>query len=268
MRATAGKKKGKGTEAPANTEAPPEGFVEALRAAGVNPTDEAPWELLEGAAASEEDAGRLLRAYRAQLTEQTPAALRETLSRRAFRFAAECFGENAPEVADLLKQVLEVSPQTEWAFTHLAAALTTAARWAELLDVHDARLAATAEPARRRTLLGEAAHIAKDLAGDPGRAAGYLGELCLLDPADSETAAALERLLERQERWADLVQLWRRRLAALPPGPARELRRRIAVTVYEKLAEPQAALAELRQLLPADGEGRSAGGAAGTPAAR
>ena len=58
MRATAGRK-GKRNRGTGKHEATREGFVEALRAAGVNPTHQAPWELLEGAAASEEDAGRL-----------------------------------------------------------------------------------------------------------------------------------------------------------------------------------------------------------------
>ena len=254
MRATAGKRKAKVIEAAANDEAPPDGFREAVRQAAVNPGDESAWQTLEEAAAGEEDAARLLRHYRSQLVPETPAAVRDTIGRRAFRFAADCYGENAAEVGDLLQQLLAVAPDTSWAFAPLAAALTTSASWTELLALHDARLAANPDPSRRRSLLAEAAHIAKDLAGDQSRAADYLTELSLLDPGDVETAAALERLLERQERWADLVELWRRRAAALPAPQARELRRKIALAAYEKLADPLAALTDARQALPADGK--------------
>ena len=95
-------------------------------------------------------------------------------------------------------------PSADWAFEHLVVALTMTERWPELLDAHDARLAATRDPARRKELLDEAAHIAKDFVGDQARAIGYLDQLFRLRPSDVQVASSLERLLERQGRWADL----------------------------------------------------------------
>jgi tetratricopeptide (TPR) repeat protein len=258
MRMTSGKRKSKdaelgptsATKVETTSAAMSEGLAEALKAAGANPGDEDAWQRAEEATGSEEGAATLIQRYRGLLDADLPAPVREMLAQRAFRFAADCFGENAPAVTELLEQILAVLPQAEWAFGHLGAALTMNARWSELLDIHDKRLGATTDPARRRVLLGEAAHIAKDLAGDQVRAAGYLAQLFDLDPTDAQAAAALERLFERQERWADLADLWKRRLAILPAAAARDLRRRIAVTLYEKLGAADAALAEIRALLP------------------
>ena len=103
---------------------------------------------------------------------------------------------------------------------------------------------------RRADLLEEAARIAKDFAGDHARAVGYLEQLFHLRPADSQVASSLERLLERHERWADLVAARRLRLELLAGHEARELRLRVAITLHDKLGQPDAALAEVRALLP------------------
>jgi len=38
------------------------------------------------------------------------------LSHRAVRFAADCFGENAPETIEVLRAVLKATPDADWAF--------------------------------------------------------------------------------------------------------------------------------------------------------
>ena len=121
----------------------PEGqFEEALAAATAKPSDESPWERLEGAVVSNENQARqLLDFYRSRLTPQLSQPMLGVLSHRAVRFAADCFGENAPETIEVLRAVLKVQPDADWAFRPHVVALTMTERWPEVLDAYDARLA-------------------------------------------------------------------------------------------------------------------------------
>src|SRR5262245_29857090 len=110
-------------------------FDEALSAATAKPADEAPWELLEAAVVSDEKKARqLLDFYRAHIISDVPKAMLGVLSHRAARFAADCFGENAPETIEVLGAVLKAMPDADWAFRPLVVALTAAERWRDLLD--------------------------------------------------------------------------------------------------------------------------------------
>src|SRR4029079_17795874 len=154
------------------------------------------------------------------------------------------------ETVEVLRAVLKAAPDADWAFRPLIVALTMAERWRDVLDAYDARLSVAGGFDRRAEILEEAARIAKDFVGDHARAVGYLDQLFRLRPSDGQVASSLERLLERHERWAELVSARRFRLELLAGAEARELRLRIAATLHEKLAQPDAALAEVRVLLP------------------
>ena len=226
-------------------------FEAAFTAATAKPTDETPWEALEATVVSDESqARRLLDFYRGHITSDVPKAILNVLSHRAARFAGDCFGESAPETIDVLRAVLKSAPDADWAFRPLIVALTMTERWRDVLDAYDARLSIAGGFDRRAEILEEAARIAKDFVGDHARAVGYLEQLFRLRPTDGQVASSLERLLERHERWAELVAARRFRLELLAGAEARELRLRIAATLHEKLAQPDAALAEVRVLLP------------------
>jgi tetratricopeptide repeat protein len=233
------------------TPLPDDLFEEALSAATATPADESPWERLEAAVVSDEvQARQLLDFYRAHLAPEVPKPILGVLSHRAVRFAADCFGENAPETIEVLRAVLKAVADADWAFRPLVVALTMTERWREVLDVYDTRLAAGGGFDRRADMLEEAARIAKDFIGDHARAVGYLEQLFRLRPADGQVASSLERLLERHERWTELVAARRFRLEMLAGPEARDLRLRIATTLHEKVGQPDAALAEVRVLLP------------------
>jgi tetratricopeptide (TPR) repeat protein len=233
------------------TALPDERFEAAFSAATAKPSDESPWERLEAAVVSDENQARqLLDFYRSHINSDVSKAILGVISHRAVRFAADCFGESAPESIDVLRAVLKAAPEADWAFRPLIVALTMAERWREVLDAYDARLSVGGGLDRRADMLEEAARIAKDFIGDQGRAVGYLDQLLHLRPADGQVASSLERLLERNERWADLVAVRRFRLEMLAGEEARELRLRLATTLQEKLAQPDSALAEVRVLLP------------------
>jgi hypothetical protein len=229
---------------------PAESFDKALNEALGQPADDAPWRRLEEAAAADEaQSRRLLAAYRAQLTATLPRPQHEMVARRAVRFAADCFGENAPESIEILSAVLAAAPDADWAFRPLAVALTMAERWTDVLDAYDARLAAGRGDEERAELLGEAARIAKDFTRDGARAISYLDRLFRMRPLDAQVASSLERLLERERRFDELCAVWRLRLESLAGEEARNQRLRLATTLHVELARPAESVEVLRPLL-------------------
>jgi thioredoxin-like negative regulator of GroEL len=229
---------------------PVDTFDKALNEALGHPGDDAPWRRLEETAAADEaQSRRLLDAYRAQLGTDLPRPLHDLVARRAVRFAADCFGENAPESIDVLRAVLATAADADWAFRPLVVALTMAERWGEVLDAYDARLAAGRGDDQRAELLGEAARIAKDFTRDGARAIGYLDRLFRMRPLDAQVASSLERLLERDRRWTELCAVWRLRLEALTGEEAGEQRLRLATVLCAELGQPAEAVAVLRPLL-------------------
>ena len=227
-----------------------DGFDKALNDALGQPGDDAPWRRLEETAAADEaQSRRLLDAYRAQLVAELPRPLHEVVAHRAVGFAADCFGENAPESIDVLRAVLATAPDADWAFRPLVVALTMAERWTDVLDAYDARLAAGRGDDQRAELLGEAARIAKDFTRDGARAIGYLDRLFRMRPLDAQVASSLERLLERERRWDELCAVWRLRLETLTGEEAREQRLRLATTLHTELGRPAQAVEALRPIL-------------------
>ena len=222
----------------------------ALNDAIGQPGDDAPWRRLEETAAADEaQSRRLLEAYRAQLVAELPRSLHEVVAHRAVGFAADCFGENAPESIEVLRAVLATAPDADWAFRPLVVALTMTERWTDVLDAYDARLAAGRGDDQRAELLGEAARIAKDFTRDGARAIGYLDRLFRMRPLDAQVASSLERLLERERRWGELCAVWRLRLETLTGEEARELRLRLAATLHTELTRPGEAVEVLRPIL-------------------
>ena len=225
-------------------------FDKALNDALGQPGDDAPWRRLEETAAADEaQSRRLLDAYRARLVAELPRPMHEVVAHRAVGFAADCFGENAPESIEVLRAVLATAPDADWAFRPLVVALTMAERWTDVLDAYDARLAAGRGDDQRAELLGEAARIAKDFTRDGARAIGYLDRLFRMRPLDAQVASSLERLLERERRWGELCAVWRLRLETLSGEEARELRLRLAATLHTELARPAEAVEVLRPIL-------------------
>lgn len=221
---------------------------EALGAASASPEDDARWDELEELAESLQKPDEVGALYRDVLARSLSTELAESLGRRAVGFHEEWFGEESPHLVDVLTRVLAVDPGADWALQRATVVLTVRERWNDLLALYDRSLAAAKEEWRRTSLLEEASQLAKDFAGQPDRAIDYQKQLLELRPDDAQLAASLERLLERQERWQELIDLWRKRIAD-GDSESSSLRERIATTFLEHLGDASAALAESRALL-------------------
>lgn len=227
---------------------PDDPMVPTLLAAGEAPDDDATWDAAERLAADLGRPDEVAALYAAVMARDVDAALGVHLGERAVRFHGEWFEDPAP-LAVVLGRVIELDPTQTWAFDRLSMLLTVAERWADLLALYDRVLPVTTDPARLVVLLNEAAHAAKDFAGDADRAIRYLGQLSAQKPLDLQVASSLERLLEREQRHADLVRFWDGRIAHSSHDAAQVLRARIATCQLEHLGDAAGALAAALPLL-------------------
>ncbi|MEM9460609.1 MAG: tetratricopeptide repeat protein [Myxococcota bacterium] len=224
-------------------------FTAALRAARGAPDSDDAWDHLEELADKLQRPEDVAELYKSLLDGKLAVALRTTLSQRAVQFHDEWFGDNPEAMNELLTRILEQDATALWAFERLTVVLTVAERWSDLLGLYDRTLEGTRDKNRRRKLLDDAAHVAKDFADEPSRAVDYMQSLLEIEPDNAKLAANIERLLDRQQRWEDLIALWQTRIPRLPVDEGRTTRVRIAAVYLERLESAQAALEQLRTLL-------------------
>jgi tetratricopeptide (TPR) repeat protein len=233
-------------------------FAQLLAETRAEPHRPERWDALEARAADLQSPDEVSDLLVAVVEGDIAPALAVTLGERAARFHAEWFGDDAPALVRVLTRVLMLAPTATFPLERLAVVLTAASRFTELLDLYDRAIAAAPTPARRLELLDEAAHVAKDFAADADRAIGYLQQLAAARPLDAQVFTSLERLLDRQERFVALIQAWKARIdAGVGADEAATLRARIAACFLDRLRDPSAALAEIRQLLDAGEEGHA-----------
>ncbi|HET6581896.1 MAG TPA: hypothetical protein VFG69_00590, partial [Nannocystaceae bacterium] len=230
-------------------EGPDASYAAALKACRATPDDPEVWARAEAQADALQRPDELGALYREVLEKPLSRALRADLAQRAVQFHETWFGGDPEAMAAVLGRIVEHDHDATWAFERLTVVLTNGERWDALLDVYDRALAHTSEPKRRKLLLDDAAHVAKDFAVDPRRAVDYMLLQLDLDPGNPKLVAAIERLLERQRRYEDLIELWQARLPDLPTALARATRVRIATTFIDHLEAAGQALEELRALV-------------------
>lgn len=223
-------------------------LTKVLGAAELSPEEEANWDELEELAESLQRPDEVAALYRSVLARSLPPPLAERIGRRALGFHEEWFGDESPHLVEVLTRVLDVDPRADWALQRATVVLTVRERWGDLLGIYDRALRAATEDWRRISLLEEASQLAKDFAHEPDRAIDYQKQLLTLRPSDAQLIASLERLLEKQGRWQELIDLWRKRIAD-GDDEATSLRERIADVYLDQLHDAQSALEACRELI-------------------
>ena len=142
--------------------------------------------------------------------------------------------------------MLQLAPSSESALQRLSVLYTVAERWDDVLELYDRAIEQSKDKSRRIALLREAAQLAKDVANQPEKAIRYYQQLLPLVPDDAQVNTGLERLLERHERWAELIALWEGRLEDQSKKDREKSRARIAQVWLDNLSDPQNALAALQ----------------------
>ncbi len=221
----------------------------AIEEARNAPENEELWDELEGIAGELDRPDEAAALYREVLQLDLDKETLLSLGERAAQFHEDWYSEDTSGLESVLKRVLEIEPNSASAFQRLTVVYTVSERWDELLAVYNHAIDAADDEARRIRLLDEAAQVSKDVANRPDDAIAYLQRLLPLRPDDSKIAHNLGRLLERHERWRELIALWETNLDDLPKAEREETRARIAACWMDNLNDPAQALAATRPLL-------------------
>ncbi|MGE0868810.1 MAG: hypothetical protein AB7P03_09615 [Kofleriaceae bacterium] len=224
-------------------------FKEASEAVKHSPHAVSAWDEVEGLAAELDRPDDVVKLYNYALANDLEPQVAEMLGERASSFCDEWFGDDPAVLETILVRVTTLAPSSDSALQRLSVIYTVAERWGDALGLYDRAVGATKDDARRIRLLREAAQLAKDVANQPDRAIGYYQQLLPLVPDDAQVSQSLERLLERHERWADLITLWESRLDSLTKKERDRSRARIAAVWLDNLADPARALAAAKPLL-------------------
>ncbi len=216
------------------------------------PDDFASWDELEASAASEQTPEPVAEAYAEVLARDLPLAVAKRIGERALRFCEEWFADEAPLMQAVLQRVFERDPSEEAVFDRLAMGLTATGSWERLMAVYEQAIDVTDSLERRIQLLDDAVRVAKDLAQDTERAIQFMQRLVPLRPSDQAMRSALERLLERGERWPELIALWDSGTHGVSAADSARIKVQIASCWLDRLKNAPAALEVLRKVIEDD----------------
>ena len=222
---------------------------EAIAAVVHSPHAVSAWEQAEALAAKLDRPDDIVELFNTTLEFQLEPEVAEMIGQHAARFCDEWFGDDPKVLEKMLARVLVLAPTSESALQRLSVIYTVAERWEDVLALYDRAIEANRDKAARIRLLREASQLAKDVANQPEKAIGYYTKLLALVPEDQRVSQSLERLLERHERWPDLIALWEGRLESQPRKEREKSRVRIATCWLDNLGDPQSALAATKPLL-------------------
>lgn len=224
-------------------------FTEATAEVRHSPHAVSAWEEAESLAAELDKPDDIVALYGETLAGALEPEVAEMIGERASSFCDEWFGDDPSVLEKILTRVLELAPASESALQRLSVLLTVAERWNDVLSLYDRAIDANKDRSRRVRLLREAAQLAKDVANQPEKAIVYYQSLLPLVPDDAQVNTGLERLLERHERWADLIALWEGRLESQSKKERERSRARIAACWLDNLGDPGNALGAAKLLL-------------------
>ncbi|HLM73987.1 MAG TPA: hypothetical protein VK459_14880, partial [Polyangiaceae bacterium] len=231
-----------------------------LRAVGERPQEAALWDRVEQLGRETGQPELVAEAYRREIQRQKSGTLdidvTEELGRRAVEYH-EQWKDDPAEIAALLGRIVELIPESTWAFERLKMAYNAAEQWEHLFDLYDRAIARSEERSERAILLEEAVEAAKNLASDTERTMGYLEQLLPLKN-DVRTRSALERLYEKHGRFRPLIDLLAGQVGELEREAAQRMRGRIASLWLDGVGDPEQAFgvgAEMMRIEPARAEG-------------
>src|SRR3569623_770433 len=224
-------------------------FSEATAAVQHSPHAVSAWEEAESLAADLDKPDDIVALYTETLAGALEPQVAEMIGERAGSFCDEWFGDDPKVLEKILSRVLQLAPRSDSALQRLSVIYTVAERWADVLALYDRATDNTKDRSRKVRLLREAAQLAKDVANQPEKAIHYYQALLPLVPDDVQIGQRLARLLERHERWAELISLWEGRLEGQSKKDRARSRARIAGVTLDHHEEPQKAkLADTQQL--------------------
>jgi tetratricopeptide (TPR) repeat protein len=158
--------------------------------------------------------------------------------------------ENPMEAATALQEIVRLDPRDAVALEALGRIYREQARWRDLIEVLERKLAICEEREAEIALRKETAAIYDRELGEGDRAAEVYREILSLDPARTDVREELESILTVQHRWDELVELLTEEIP-FAQGPAAEvaLHEKIAALWEEQLGHPERAIESYRAML-------------------
>jgi tetratricopeptide (TPR) repeat protein len=233
----------------------------AFRAYGAafaeDPSDQGVLEQLQRLATALGTWAELVAVMDAGVQKLDDGAMKADLLRQCARTLDRRLGDFRGAVS-AYERLLQLEPADVEAIDGLDALLTLLAEWNRLIEVLDLRADMVGEPVQQKAVRTRQGSICEEQLGRLDDAIGYFRKALDLDESDLQLYDAIAGLLERRERWAELVELTERKLTVLvDPAGRREALAQVARTQRDRLKEAAAAIAAYRTLLeevPSDKE--------------
>ncbi|MCB9708426.1 MAG: tetratricopeptide repeat protein [Myxococcales bacterium] len=148
-------------------------------------------------------------------------------------------------------QVYSDQPENTLAMAALERLHKEKGNYEELLRIQERRAELESEPEARRKLAYDRASLLENELGDPDRAIeSYLEILHTFGPDEADAYAALERLYQRTERWAELATLLEQRIdTEFSDDKLADLKTRLAFVTDRHLREGPRAVEIYREVL-------------------
>lgn len=151
-----------------------------------------------------------------------------------------------------LERILAKEPNNPRAFSRLKQILTVRERWADLEAAYERVIEAASDPRRKAELYSEVALVAEEITGDSARAITYYERLLAVLPEHVAATRALDKLYEREKRWADLASLLSRWLEHATEAERKGLRLRLGGVLLRELGRAGEAIDVLSAVLDAE----------------
>lgn len=232
-----------------------DGFAFAAEAVVEFPDSDALWDSLGPWASHSARAHDIVELYGRAIERTNDRELVEQMGKKMVAFA-ESANVDVAAVLSVLMKVVRLAPGARWALDRVKLHLGAQGRWTALLELYDSAMdeaRANGDVVNEMHLLTEASVTAKDLASDPDRAIRYFERILELNPKDTRTDAALERLYERYGHTERLVNHLSKRENDLSGVELRALKERIA-TLWIESGHHEAALLVVRSGLEQGGD--------------
>jgi tetratricopeptide (TPR) repeat protein len=154
------------------------------------------------------------------------------------------------QAIDCMKRTLELAPDHLPTLRNLARLYENSGRWRELIQIHETQASIVGDTKQVLSLHHRNAEILEEQLDDrPGAIAAYQ-RLLSLSPAYLPALTALGRLYSQQERWAELIGMYRAEAEIAAPGEqTAALVYRIGELYEQKLKQENEAIAAYQEVL-------------------
>jgi tetratricopeptide (TPR) repeat protein len=224
-------------------------FDWAAKAFAENTLDDAVKERLEASAEAGDKFEELVIIYKDHLNDFT-GKKRFQMMKHIAELSLNRLGA-VEEAVSGYRAILNELPGDLSALSALEEIFRAHARWNDLVEVFERRIALTEEDNDKRDLMMEEARLFEEGMDQPEKAEEQYKAVLEISPDDDQALSALERLARMGEKWEDLAKILetRRRLSNVDQGEWREITAQLGSLFDQQLDNPKESIAMYSELL-------------------